>query len=206
MQSTKQSCVQQGSAADVPLFADLETNGLKDDLTSIWCCTIKDGDEFYHYGPDQIDLAVNHLHGQWVCFHNGINFDLVVLKRFYPWFKPAKIDDTFVLSCLFEPDRFGHGLADWGTQFGIPKPVHEDWTQYSPEMKHRNIEDVRITEKVYHHLLKERQSWDWEPAIRLEYKIADLHAKQESNGVGFDMDAALKLHSKITAEVAEIDE
>lgn len=185
-----------------PLVFDLEADNLKENVTRIWCITIND----QHYGPDQIDHAVEVLNGSWVVGHNIINYDLEVIKKFYPWFKPAKIDDTFILSCLFEPDRSGHGLADWGIQFGIPKPVHEDWTQYSPEMRHRNIEDVRITERVYQHLLKERQSWDWEPAIRLEYRIAQLHAIQEANGVGFDMDAALALHSKITAEVAEIDE
>jgi DNA polymerase I-like protein with 3'-5' exonuclease and polymerase domains len=186
---------------DVPLFADIETDGLKDDLTKIWCIAVNDE----HFGPDNIEQGVRLLNNNWVCFHNGLNFDIPVIKRFYPWFEPSRVDDTFVLSCLFEPDRNGHGLADWGVQLGIPKPVHEDWTQYSQEMRHRNIEDVRITRLVWEHLQKERQSWDWEAAIRLEYKIATIHAQQEANGVGFDVDAAHKLYDKIAAEIEEID-
>ena len=187
------------------LHFDIETDGLRETLTKIWCITIYDGEDYTHYGPEQIEAAVARLHGNHICAHNAYGFDVPVITQFYPAFQPAKIDDTFILSSLFEPDRFGHGLADWGKQFNVPKPEHEDWTQYSNEMMHRNIEDVKITKLCYDHLMKERVSWDWEPAIRLEYKIAALHAQQEENGVGFDMDAALSLHSKITAEVAEID-
>jgi len=184
-----------------PLIFDLEADNLKETVTRIWCITIND----VHYGPEEIETAVNRLHNQWVVGHNCINYDFEVIRKFYPWFKPAKVDDTFILSSLFEPDRDGHGLADWGRQFGVPKPVHEDWTQYSNEMRHRNIEDVKITKLCYEHLLKERRSWDWEDAIRLEYKIAQIHAQQEANGVGFDMEAANFLYSRIAKEIEEID-
>jgi len=196
----KPPSLQQGNNGS-PLFADLESDGLRDQLTRIWCLTVND----QHFGPDNIEQGVRLLNDNWVCFHNGFGFDLPVLQRFYPWFKPSKVDDTFILSSLFEPDRDGHGLADWGRQFGVPKPVHEDWTQYSPEMKHRNIEDVRITRLVWEHLQKERKSWDWEEAIRLEYKIAQIHSQQEANGVGFDMEAANVLYSRIANEIEEID-
>jgi DNA polymerase I-like protein with 3'-5' exonuclease and polymerase domains len=201
----KPPSLQPVSDGEQPIFFDLEADGLKDTVTRIWCITWDDGTNVYHYGPDQIDLAINHLHDHWLVGHNSINYDFEVIRKFYPWFKPSKVDDTFVLSSLFEPDRDGHGLADWGKQFGVPKPVHEDWTQYSPEMKHRNIEDVRITRLVWEHLQKERRSWDWEDAIRLEYKIAQIHAQQEKNGVGFDLPAAFILDSRRAKEIEEID-
>ena len=188
------------------LIYDVEADNLKEQVTRIWCVTIDDGVEILHYGPNDVEKGVRQLHGQHIVCHNQINYDLVVIQKFYPWFKPSKVDDTFILSSLFEPDRFGHGLADWGKQFGVPKPEHEDWSQYSDEMRHRNIEDVRITRLVWEHLLKERNSgWNWEDAIRLEYKIAGIHAKQEEIGVAFDVEAANRLHQSISAEVAELD-
>ena len=73
-------------------------------------------------------------------------------------------------------------------------------------MRFRNMKDVEITWKVWEHLNKERSSgWDWEEAIRLEYKIAAIHAEQERVGVGFDVEAALILHSRIANEITEID-
>lgn len=185
-----------------PLFFDIECDGLRETVSKIWCITVND----QHFGPDNIENGVKLLHNNWICGHNCINYDVPVIQKFYPWFKPEKIDDTFILSSLFEPDRYGHSLADWGQQFGIPKPEHEDWSKYSDAMRHRNIEDVRITKAVWEHLCKERYSgWDWEEAIRLEYRIATLHAKQEANGVGFDVQAALVLHDRITKEVEQID-
>ena len=39
--------------------------------------------------------------------------------------------------------------------FGVPKPKHEDWSKFSPEMLHRCREDVKINVLVYEALLKE---------------------------------------------------
>jgi DNA polymerase I-like protein with 3'-5' exonuclease and polymerase domains len=107
-----------------------------------------------------------------------------------------------ILSGLFEPDRQSQGLASWGEQFGVPKPAHEDWSQYSEEMAHRNTEDVRITTMLWDHLQVERTcGWDWEEAIQLEYDIAEVHARQEMNGVGFNRRAAIDLKEVIEAEL-----
>jgi len=53
------------------------------------------------------------------------------------------------------PLRPTHNLNDWGEYFGIEKPKHEDWSTFSPEMLHRCEEDVKITELLYEHLMKE---------------------------------------------------
>lgn len=189
-----------------PLFFDIEADGFKETVTKIHCISATYGDEMLHWHTNNIQEGIQFLNNNHIVGHNIINYDIPVIRKFYPWFKPPKIDDTFILSSLFEPDRDGHGLADWGLKFGIPKPVHEDWSQYSEAMRHRNIEDVRITQRVWEHLSKERGSgWDWEPSIRLEYSIAEVHQQQESNGVGFDVDAAEKLYSKIDAEIADIE-
>lgn len=188
-----------------PLIFDLEGNGLRQDITKIWCLTITNGTETEHYGPDDIEKGVRELHNRWVAAHNVFNYDIPVLQRFYPWFKPARVDDTFILSSLFEPDRLGHGLESWGKQFGVAKPEHEDWTAYTPAMKVRNIADVQINNILWDHLNKERTcGWDWEQAIQLEYDIAKVHVKQEDNGVGFNRRAAIDLKELIEVELQEL--
>lgn len=70
--------------------------------------------------------------------------------------KPVKFTDTLCLSRVLNADREGgHGLENWGLITGIPKPKHEDWSQYSEEMRVRCEADVRNNEKVYLLLLKE---------------------------------------------------
>lgn len=188
-----------------PLIFDIEGDGLRQDITKIWCLTITNGTETEHYGPDDIEKGVRELHNRWVAAHNCLNYDIPVLQKFYPWFKPARVDDTFILSSLFEPDRLGHGLESWGKQFGVAKPEHEDWTAYTPAMKVRNIADVQINNILWDHLNKERTcGWDWEQAIELEYSIAKVHVKQEDNGVGFNRRAAIDLKELIEAELQEL--
>jgi len=188
-----------------PLIFDLEGNELRERITTIWCITITNGTETKHYGPTEIEQAVRELDGKWICAHNAINYDIPVLKQFYPWFNPSKVDDTFILSSLFEPDRLGHGLESWGNQFGVPKPEHNDWSAYTPAMRVRNMVDVEINSLVWDHLNKERTSgWDWERSIELEYATAYVHVKQEKNGVGFNRRAAIDLKEKIEAELQEL--
>lgn len=190
---------------EIPLVWDLEADGLLDDVTKVWCITIYESGSYIHYGPDEIETAVKRLNKRWLICHNQIGFDIPLLKKFYPWFNPAKVDDTFILSSLFEPDRPSHSLASWGEQLGVPKPIHDDWSKYSNEMKVRNMTDVQINVMVWEHLLVERNSgWDWEKAINLEYNIAEVHAKQEANGVGFNRRAAIDLKETIDLELTEL--
>lgn len=80
-----------------------------------------------------------------IIAHNGIKFDLVVLKLFgvldyevgylgrpdLIFGKEVKITDTLIRSRLFNPDRFGgHGLEAWGKRLGNFK---DDFRQKSVE-------------------------------------------------------------------------
>jgi hypothetical protein len=59
---------------------------------------------------------------------------------------------------MFFPDIKGHAkphsIEAWGERFGIKKPEHEDWSQFSEEMLYRNGEDVRINVKLFELLQK----------------------------------------------------
>ncbi|MCP8305395.1 MAG: hypothetical protein H3Z50_08040, partial [archaeon] len=90
--------------------------------------------------------------------HNGLGYDVPLIKKVENIVLPTdKIIDTMILSKMFFPDIGGHAkphsIEAWGQRFGIPKPEHEDWSQFSPEMLHRNKEDVRITTMLFHHLV-----------------------------------------------------
>ena len=97
-----------------PLVFDIEADNLLEDMSKIWCITIQYGDNVQHYGPDQVEEAVRRLHDRHIVGHNIIGFDIPAIVKFFPWFAPSAVDDTFILSSLFEPDRLGHGLASWG--------------------------------------------------------------------------------------------
>ena len=142
------------------LVFDLEANGLYDEADTIWCIVTKDIDrgevrkyepKFLHQGIRLLELA-----DELIC-HNCIDYDLRLIKKLYPSFKPkGLIFDTMILSQLLYPDRKGgHSLGQYGEELGHPKPVHEDWSQFSPEMLHRCEQDVSINHKVYDKLIEE---------------------------------------------------
>ena len=137
---------------------------------------------------------------------------MCIRDRLYPWFKCPDYDDTFILSSLFNPDRpkppgcsGSHGLEAWGVRFGVPKPKHEDWTNFSEDMLHRCREDVKINVLTYRYLYEKRTSWDWELAIKIEYTVANIQRQQEDNGVLFDKRKAIDLWIKIVKELHQID-
>jgi len=144
------------------LVWDLETDGLREECTCIWCFTTKDittGNVVAkEYSKNISEFFSLMEQSEFLIGHNIISFDLVVLEKLYGWTprKETKIVDTLVLSRLLNPDREGgHSLDAWGKKLGRFKPKHEDWTQYSEEMLHRCSEDVEINHLMYIELLRE---------------------------------------------------
>jgi hypothetical protein len=219
------------------LICDSESDGFKFESTKIWVICAYDTstdrwyfsfDESVYNDFDVVELLTGHSiaiynaicdsHGamtegmayESVCFHNYFQHDKPLIKKFYPWFEPKEEHDSYILSQLFNPDRGKHGLDAWGQRFGIPKPEHEEWDKFSPEMLHRVIEDVRINVKVWEALMKEKQEWEdqggsWDEAIRIEYGIADLQGNQEMHGLMLDIPKAYDLADEIYQEIQKID-
>lgn len=149
---------------------------------------------------------LNYLKEHTVCFHNYFQHDKPLLRKFVKDWLPAGEEDTYILSQLFNPDRGFHGLEKWGEFLGIPKPEYTEWgAGLTEEMIHRCKEDVRITQAVFNHLEKERKSWDWERAIEIEYKIADIQGRQELHGVYFDMPKAIELAEWLYTQIHALD-
>lgn len=152
---------------------DLEADNLIDDVTQIWCATFYNVDKdttisfapFPYQAPEKGLYSILHL-GHWLTTrksdytwiaHNALKYDREVIKKLLGIELPLEnIQDTFLWSQLLWPDiqvpkgaKGKHGLEAWGLRFGIPKPKHEDWSQYSEEMLIRNQIDVEINTKLW---------------------------------------------------------
>lgn len=131
---------------------DLECNGLKPD--KIYCVSV-------HVG-DKLDSTVDYERMKKLfsredfvfIAHNGIRFDIPVLERILGIEVKAKVVDTLALSWYLEPSRMFHGLAEYGEDFGVPKPPIEDWDNLPIEdYIHRCEEDVKINVRLW------KQQW-----------------------------------------------
>jgi len=196
------------------LVFDIESDGLLGSATTIWCLSILDTeahDGLTHYGPDDVKHGLERLmDAGYIVGHNIIGYDLALIKKIYPWFQYnlKQLDDTFIMSSLFEPDRpGGHSVEQYAIEFGGEQKVYnEDWSQYSDTMKARNMSDVRIQAKIWDKLKGEKESWDWSKSLALEYRIAEIHAQQVIAGVQFDIDKAYELADNICLEIQAIDD
>ena len=149
------------------LVLDTENNGLLDTVTCMWCIVAKDIDtkEVYKFPPDQLQQGLELLKkAKLIICHNFEGYDRIILEKFLGFTYTGKVFDTLVVSRCLNPDRRipkgckgAHSLEAWGIRMGRPKPVHEDWSQYSEAMMVRCSEDVEINEWVYYELLKEME-------------------------------------------------
>ena len=154
-------------------IADTESDGFVEQATRCWCVSSIDyedaDDAVVHFGPDDIDRALVHLHGADVLVgHNWINHALPLLKKLYGW-EPLShqvIVDTVIFSRMLYPKRprpagytgkATHSVEAWGYRLDRGKPEHEDWTQYTDEMRIRCNEDAIINRLILWELEREAE-------------------------------------------------
>jgi len=73
-----------GTANDNWFVFDLESDGLYDKVTKVFCIVLYDicREQTFTYGPDRIDDALAHLAtADFLIGHNIINYDLAVLQK-----------------------------------------------------------------------------------------------------------------------------
>lgn len=202
------------------LVFDLEANGLHD-ATTVWCMAATDIDtrEKFFFGPDKIEDGVRLLESyDELIGHNIVEFDLPCLSKLtsFDIDKIKFVTDTLILSRLLNPDRKApascpdkskpHSLDTWGYRVGMGKKVHEDWSQYSEDMKQRCVGDVDITCLTYQFLLVEMEGHNWAESIQIEHDVARIMAEQERNGVYFDIEAARAGVLDLENKIKEIDD
>ena len=146
--------------------------------------------------------------------HNFLKYDEPLWRNVlgidFDW---TKIWDSLLASQLLQPDRLGgNGLANWGRIFGIPKPEHDDWENFSLPMIHRVVEDVKINVKMYEEVQKElmvakeiKRGVRWDEALRLEFDVAHYIGASERLGFPFNSEYANIIADRITKHIASID-
>lgn len=198
--------------------ADLEADGLLDQATRVWCGVFKDvrSGRVHKFGPSQIQSMLAFMDSiDVLCMHNGIGYDLPLLKKLHNYTYTGKIVDTLLISRLQDPNRLTpvgcqggpHSVEAWGMRFGRAKPSHEDWSQFSDEMMHRCSEDVEIQHMILGALQDESKQYGspWIKAHALTRDVFTILQLQEEYGWQFDVPLAERYLNQLTAWIQRID-
>ncbi len=193
------------------LIFDLESDGLYNDVTKIHCLVIYDlqSGRTFSYGPDAISDAIHHLDSAAVLIgHNILFYDIPVLKKLHSINFKARVIDTLICTRLIWPKETLYDLDDeqyqevppklkgsaslkaWGYRLSDKKIEFQDFAEYSQEMLDYCIQDVRVTEKLWRHIVHQRYP---QPALVLEHEFAEKINKQIRTGIPFDVDKCLDL-------------
>lgn len=146
--------------------------------------------------------------GKILVAHNGIAFDFPVLNKVWGLkIQLHQVLDTLVLSRLLNPMRTKHSLAAWGEDLGFRKTEFNQFDQYSEEMREYCINDVKVLERVYNQLLKEKESHGFdEESISIEHEVCAVISKQVSRGFKLDVEGCKRLCGVLSGRMEEICE
>lgn len=176
------------------IVLDIETNSAHD---KIWCVVTRniDADEVVVFTkPDSLQQYLSRA--SHIITHNGIFFDLPVLKRLWNiQVKKSQVVDTLVISRLYNPSlEGGHSLAAWGQRLGFPKGDFKDFDGgLTDEMLEYCEQDTLVTKQLYQYLEKEMANDYSKESIDLEHQVAIIIAEQERNGFKLDERGATEL-------------
>jgi len=203
------------------IVGDIETDGL--DPSVIHCAVFYDIDKkkLHLFTPENMNELLPFLQQvDSLCMHNGIGFDLKVFKKLLGFEYEGFYRDTLLMARILWPDieqakypdtdgkivtiKGKHGLAAWGVRLGVAKPVHEDWSRYTPEMLHRCKGDVKITAKLYLKIMEE--CGDMEKVFNMEHKVWHIVEQQADNGWDFNLKEAYDLVDTFTNKIEDIEQ
>ena len=212
-----------GTEQDRFLVFDLESDGLYDEVTKVFCIVIYDINrkQTFTYGPDRIDAALKHLAtADALIGHNIINYDLAVLQKLHSFDCKSHIIDTLICTRLIWPKeklyecdenqydavpkglRGSASLKAWGYRLADNKIEFKDFSEYSNEMLEYCIQDVSVTTKLYHLIVEQNTA---ESALKLEHDFAIAIEKQIRSGFPFDTDKALELIDQLQQRKQELE-
>jgi DNA polymerase III alpha subunit (gram-positive type) len=143
------------------ILFDIETDGLIDEVTKIYCMSYTtDGEtiETITRLPDMVSLIGD---SSFVVGHNIGTYDLPVMEKLGQLDFKGLIIDTLWLSWYLYPSRNKHGLEDWGEELGFPKVKveKEGWKEGNMDLMIKRCErDVLINWKLWkkqHKMLEE---------------------------------------------------
>lgn len=91
--------------------------------------------------------------GPVLIMHNGMCYDGEALIFFGYDISKVRILDTMYLAWYLEPLRMRYGLAEYGEEFGIPKPLIDNWKDLAQEEYNRRVmQDCRIQLQLWKRL------------------------------------------------------
>lgn len=196
--------------------SDIETSGLLEQMAlqenpklHNICSIAIDSDEVVLIeGSDRKAVQAWLDEGHTFIIHNGILFDGEALKFLGYDISKIKIIDTLALSWYLEPTRMKHGLAEYGEEFGVPKPVIEDWeTQTQEEYNHRVKEDCRIQKRLWLrqvdrlNALYGKEHGAHDKIINYLMWKMEQQRQQQVNKWKLDVSAAEKLQEQLAKEI-----
>ena len=133
---------------------DIETDGLNP--SKIHCLSYTSDGVEHNTLTDYEDMRQLLSNQKGLIGHNIVRYDVPVLERILGIKIKARLYDTLPMSWVMNYDRTKpHGLASFGEDFGIPKPVVTDWSEQPVEVYvYRCEEDIKINWKLWQNLLK----------------------------------------------------
>ena len=134
------------------LVFDLESDGLLDDVTKIYCVSYTSDGEDIKTTTDCKEMVEVLSSSDTLIGHNIGTYDLLALKKVLGFDYKGLIIDTLWLSWYLDPNRIKHGLEDYGEDHGYPKVKVEDheWKEENlPLMVERCERDVKINWLVW---------------------------------------------------------
>ena len=189
------------------IIFDIEADGLTPN--NVWCIVAKELNGTSHtFDNTQIEEGIKFLQeADTLIGHNIIGYDIPVLEKLYDAKFNCKIEDTLVMSRLFNPVREnGHSLKAWGWRVGCLKQEQpEDFDSYTPEMLEYCIQDVKLNEAVYNYLIKEGRIFSKE-CIDLEHRVAKIMKEQEKTGFFFNTQQAMELLAELKAKQLAVED
>ena len=204
---------------------DLETDGLYDDVTEIFCIVLHDvaRNETFSYGPESINDALALIAAaDCLIGHNVIFYDIPVIRKLYPDLlsKEQHVIDTLVATRLLWPKEklldldFNHyanvppglrgtaGLKAWGYRLSDNKIDFKDFSKYSDEMLVYCQQDVNVTNKLFEVIKRQNVA---ESCYRLEHDFAQAIERQIRSGFPFDIDKCLDLVDGLESSKEKIE-
>ena len=134
---------------------DIESDGLLDEATKIHVLSYTDMEGVVKTLTSYDDMRTFLLGADKLIGHNIVRYDLPLVKKILGIEVKADVVDTLVLSWYLHFNKVRHGLAQYGEEYGVPKPVVDDWENLSvAEYTHRCEEDVKINLKLWQQLSK----------------------------------------------------
>jgi len=192
----------------------------------LWCIVIRDieTEEVFSFSLEDCTkeaLAEVLEQCQEIAGHNIVWFDLPVLKLLglidYKIAYPGEssilndnsclITDTLLWSKILDPDRYGgHSLASWGKRFGEYKGDFHEFEAYSQEMLDYCIQDTKVNALLYKQIQRDKRIGNYDKAMQMEIKMADIIFRQSLFGFDFDSEKAQKCLVELDQKLLETKE